>query len=153
MGLAAFLDEAATALRSATGKSIEVGRVTLDVSISFDRRRPVRKRAGNGPARWHGDHGMAAIFGRVADLPDVGGRCYRGAATRMSVRIDDHAASFSNAGSGSGRVGSSLIRLGATRGVRSAAPAAATTATSAPAAASRKKWLPVATTTSSTNGG
>jgi hypothetical protein len=51
MGLAAFLDEAATALRSATGKSIEVRRVTLDVPISFDRRRRVRKRAGNGPAR------------------------------------------------------------------------------------------------------
>jgi len=58
-GVAAFLDEAATALRSATRKSIEMRRVTHDLSISFDRRRPVGNSAGNGPARRHADHDMA----------------------------------------------------------------------------------------------
>jgi hypothetical protein len=66
-GVAAFVDKAATALRTATGKSIEVRRVTLDVSISFDRRRPVGNSAGNGPARRHGDHDMARV-GRRAPI-------------------------------------------------------------------------------------
>jgi hypothetical protein len=86
MRLAAFLDEAATALRSATGKSIEVRRVTLGVSISFDRRRPVRKRAGNGPARRHGDHDMAGIFGLVAACQMLPGAAI--AAPRPGCRSD-----------------------------------------------------------------
>src|SRR5207248_423726 len=44
-------------------------------------------------------------------------------------------------------------RAVAGRRVRRAANAVARPATSAPAAASRKKWLPVATMTSNTNGG
>jgi hypothetical protein len=70
-GVAAFPRRGGDCAAERQAQRIEMRRVTPDVSISFDRRRPVGDSDGSGAARRHDDHDMGACRQASADRKGV----------------------------------------------------------------------------------